>query len=127
MNGVERGSEDDFQAQAKEAGLVAVFGYSDDNMEFIGAIQDEYGCYEGGTALVDKEGLLPDRDSLDDDDELEEYFFRKRQAKTIKAIWSPSKPDCSWIYKTSIPHATFEVMDEGDLYCVGIVFSIDDL
>lgn len=112
---------------AKESGLVIVHGYSDDNMEFEGAISDEFGCYEGGTCLVDKEGLLPDRDNIYDDDELEEYFFRKGQAKKIKAVWSPKKPDCSWIYKTEIPHSTFEIMEDGELYCVGLVFSLADL
>ena len=56
---------------AKEAGLVIVFGASDDLMEFRGAIYDEVGACDGGTALIDKEGLLPERNQIDNDDELD--------------------------------------------------------
>jgi hypothetical protein len=45
------GSKDLF-ARMKAAGLVAVFGASDDLMEFRGAIYDEAGCYDGGTVYV---------------------------------------------------------------------------
>lgn len=55
-------------AEAKAAGLVVVYGASDDLMEFEGAIRDELGCYDGGTAFVDKKGLL-DRGQIDDGDD----------------------------------------------------------
>ena len=34
---------------AKENGLVVVFGYSDDNIELRGAINNEAGCFDGGS------------------------------------------------------------------------------
>ena len=37
---------------AKDASLVVVYGYSDDNVEFSGAIDDEVGAYEGATILL---------------------------------------------------------------------------
>ena len=37
-------------ASARAAGLVIVFGASDDLLEFDGAIHDQFGCYNGGTA-----------------------------------------------------------------------------
>lgn len=111
---------------AKDSGLVIVYGASDDLMEFEGAAQEEIGCYNGGTALVDAQGVLPDRDSIDDDDELEEYFHRKAKAKPIEGLWC-KEPGYSWTYRTDIPHATFEVLDDGDKYCRGIVFSLADL
>lgn len=42
----------DFIDAAKEAGLVIVYGASDDLMEFEGAIRDELGAYEGATAYL---------------------------------------------------------------------------
>lgn len=39
----------DEEQVAKAAGLVVVFGASDDLMELRGAISDEVGCYDGGT------------------------------------------------------------------------------
>ena len=111
---------------AKDSGLVIVYGASDDLMEFEGAAYEEIGCYNGGTALVDAQGVLPDRDSIDDDDELQQYFQRKGKAKTVEALWC-KEPGYSWTYRTDIPHATFEVLDDVDRYCRGIVFSLADL
>ena len=43
---------------ARDAGLVVVYGYSDDNVEFRGAIDEEVGAYEGTTIYLTKDGLL---------------------------------------------------------------------
>lgn len=118
--------DDELRKQAKENGLVIVYGTSDDLMEFEGAIQDEFGCYDGGTALVDSKGLLPEREDIDDDDALEEYFSRKKNVRHIEAMWC-KEDEYSWTYKTDIPHETFEVLDEAEEYCRGIVFSLSDL
>lgn len=113
-------------SHAKAAGLVIVYGASDDLMEFEGACREEVGCYEGGTAFVDAQGVLPDRDILDGYDELTAYLARQQPAKTIEALWC-KEAGYSWTYKTDIPHATFEVMDDGEHYCRGIVFALADL
>lgn len=114
-------------AAAKAAGLVIVFGASDDLMEFEGAIRDEFGCCDGGTALVDARGLL-DRSQIDDDDDeaIADYVARKKTARQIEALWA-KEDGYSWTYRTDIPHATFEIMDEEDSYCRGIVFALADL
>jgi len=111
-------------AEAKAAGLVIVYGASDDLMEFDGAIYDELGAYDGGTAWVDTKGLLPDRESIEDDDELRDYFAREPNAVRIDAVWN--EEGYSWIYRTEIPHATFEVADDSEPYCRGIVFRLAD-
>ena len=41
---------------AKDAGLVVVYGYSDDNVEFSGAIDEEVGAYEDTTIYITKDG-----------------------------------------------------------------------
>lgn len=113
---------------AKENGLVVVFGASDDLMEFRGAIDDEFDCYEGGDALVDSEGVLPDKDQIEDDDEeLEEWLKRKKKAVKITSVFCPKDIDASWIYKTKIPHATFDIKEDGELYCRSIVFNLKDI
>lgn len=113
-------------ASAKAAGLVIVFGASDDLMEFEGAIRDEFGCYNGGTAWVDAKGLL-DRSQIDDedDDAIADFVKRRTDAKSIQAIWD--QDGFSWIYETDIPHATFDVWEAEDGYCRGIVFALADL
>lgn len=108
--------------RAKDAGLVVVFGASDDLMEFRGAIDDERGT-QG--ALIDAKGLLPYRDEIDNDKDLRDYFARDQKASKIKPVWSEKGGPC-WTYETDIPHATFDVTDAGELYCRGIVFRLAD-
>lgn len=119
------------EASAKEHGIVIVFGASDDLMEFRGAIYDEWGCYDGGTVKVDATGPLRDWDDVKEDGEKTEiaaWLEREKKAKEIEAIWAPdSMPGTSWVYNTTIPHVTFNVMEDGDIYCRGIVFELKDL
>lgn len=114
---------------ASVQGMVVVYGASDDLMEVEGAIQDEGDCYNGETFQIDKEGIIESWESAKDNIESEEgfqrYFRRKENAKQIEAIWD--KDDISWQYKTDIPHATFKIMEEGEVYCIGIVFDIKEL
>lgn len=110
-------------ASAKDAGIVIVYGASDDLMEFDGAIRDEIGCYEGGTAYLTSKGLLTN----DCDNDNCSYFAReKKSAAEIKAIWCPPTGE-SWAYETAIPHETFSVIEDGDVYCTGIVFRLADV
>ena len=111
---------------AQSAGLVILCGASDDLMEFYGARREEIGCYDGGTAFVDADGVLPDRDCLDGDEELADYVQRQKSAKSIEALWC-KEDGYSWTYKTEIPHATFEVVEDEEPYCRGIVFALADL
>lgn len=83
------------EQEAKELGFVVVFGYSDDNAEFRGAIDDEVGCFGGGRVYENR------------------YQY-------IDAVWGKCQID--WIYETNIPHATFDIYDDGYKYCRGIVF-----
>ena len=80
---------------AKELGFVVVFGYSDDNAEFRGAYDDEVGCFNGGRIYQDGD------------------LF-------IDAHWCFDGAD--WGYVTNIPSATFDIMQDGEVYCRGLVF-----
>jgi hypothetical protein len=109
---------------AKEEGFVVVYGASDDLMEFDGAEYDEFGCYGGGTAYVDKDGLIDNGCGKYDE---YETMKRKETAKTIEAIWCPKGINANWIYKTEIPHETFKIMVDDDLYCIGLVFDLKEV
>lgn len=113
----------DENEQAEEAGLVVVFGESDDTMEFYGAVRDEIGCYGGGTALIGNDGGLL-RNACHDD-RCPYFADKKRTARTIQPVWGEG--GYSWTYRTTIPHATFEIVDDNSKYCLGIIYSIDDL
>jgi hypothetical protein len=113
----------------KEAGLVAVFGQSDDLMEFRGAIYDETDAYNGARVLIDSEGLIPTFDAVSDEGDEEmmaAYFRRKPLGVAVEAIWSPDDLEASWLIRTEIPHATFGILEDGDLFCRGVVFALAD-
>lgn len=113
------------EQQAKESGLVVVFGYSDDTMEMVGAINAEAGAYEGGTVYVTKSGMI-DQAVVDDCDRCGYFQIARKRAKAITAVWHDEGGPC-WTYKTDIPHETFEIMEDGEVFCVGIVFSTQDI
>ncbi len=126
LNGRDTGEEMEWgEAQdAKAAGLVVVYGYSDDNVELCGAINDEVGAYSGTTVYLTPDGVLQEPDCGQNDCP---YFAREREkAKTIKAVWHDKGGPC-WTFETDIPHETFTVMEDGEPFCVGIVFSMADL
>ena len=107
-------------SQAEKYNFVIVFGASDDLMEFRGAINKELGAYEGVTAYLDADGLV-----LNECDNERCPYAKKMAitAKKIKQVWD--KDGYSWIYETDIPHETFDILEDGEKYCRGIVFSLD--
>ena len=110
--------------KAKASGLVIVYGASDDLIEFEGAFTDEAGCYNGATVHIDAEGLLGDFGDVEHEVETcRKWLDREKKAVTIEALWC-KEPEYSWTYKTAVPHETFEVMEDGEHYCRGIVFSL---
>lgn len=107
------------------AGLVVVFGYSDDGVIFRGAIRDHLGCFDGRTVHLTRTGLLKNRCR----NECCPNFADQSKIAgvvTLEALWC-TEPEYSWTYKTSIPHETFEVLEDGDKYCQGLVFDIGHL
>lgn len=108
-------------AEAKAAGLVVVFGYSDDNVELRGAIRDAVGAWEGATLYVTPSGLL-EREC--DDDRCPHFEREKAKAQTIEVNWCAADQDFTWTFKTDIPHTTFEIMDGEEKFCRGIVFAL---
>ena len=107
---------------AKRNGIVIVFGGSDDLMEFRGAIEDEVVCFEGGIAYIDKSGLVQNKCNNKDCPYFQEIIL---YARRIRAIWDSE--GYSWVYKTAIPHETFDIFQKRQKYCRGIVFSMGDL
>ena len=122
LDGREYGSEitKNEERQAKDLGFVVVYGCSDDIVEFVGTITDEAGCFDGGEIFLDKNGVF---------EECEEQCKYSQTAKSkchvIEAIWV--KDGYSWVYKTKIPHATFDILEDGEKYCRGIVFEFSSL
>lgn len=103
---------------AKENGFVIVYGVSDDLMEFDGAMKDECSCLDGNKIYLNRnEGFQYDEEE-------------NNHQNCITTLWCDKeengKPIC-WLYETEIPHETFMIYEDGEPYCRGIVFSIDDV
>lgn len=110
-------------ALAKEAGLVVVYGASDDLVEFSGAIDDE--AYGPGAVAISREGLLTSKCGEGDDCP---YFKETvKAAPTINALWCATKDGPPWTYETAIPHSTFDILEDGKVSCRGIVFALADV
>jgi len=75
---------------ARENGLTIAYGQSDDLLEFIGAIDDEVGAYNGGSA------------------------------HGVEAAWG--EDGAAWTLRTGYPHATFRIMEDGEVFCIAVVF-----
>lgn len=104
---------------AKDNGFVIVCGASDDLMEFYGAIDDEEGCYDGGSVWFNKDRVVDAPGTTGD--------------RCIEALWcdegarDENDEVITWSYKTEIPHETFMIYEEEEPYCEAIVFRIIDI
>ena len=124
LNGKEYGypmfTEKEIQT-AKDNGWVIVSGASDDLMEFEGALRDEGDCFDGGKVYFSKSGVYNGEDDKADFQNCIEALWCDKSSKDEDGNVIP------WTYKTDIPHETFMVYEDGEPYCRGIVFSMDDL
>lgn len=126
LSGREVGDEVSPQEEriARNAGLVVAYGYSDDNVELRGAIDDEVGAYEGTTIHLTPAGVLQEPDCGRDDCP---YFTREREkTKPIKVVWHNEGGPC-WTFETDIPHENFTIFEDGEPFCEGIVFSMEEM
>jgi len=127
LNGREYGDEisDGEELAAKEAGLIVIFGYSDDNVELRGVIHNEVGCYNGATIKLHARGVLGEHDT-GCDCSFCGYEAAAGKCADVNALWC-KEPGYSWTYETSVPHASFEIVEDGELYCRGIVIEAKSL
>ena len=129
LSGREYGMEIDSseEQEAKDAGLVVVYGCSDDNVELRGAIDSEVGAWNGTTLYITPTGMLEEPTCDNAEDCTCPYFAAaKKAAKEIKAVWHNPGGPC-WTFETDIPHETFTIFEDGEPFCEGIVFSMEDV
>ncbi len=122
------------EKQALESGLVVVYGQSDDICEFRGAINNEL-CAPV-TSKIEKPGEMA-LTIINGDTyykPIEEYSAlipqegcNLHKPNLVDVEWAPDNLDCSWLITSDIPHSPFDIMEDGELYCRGIVFDIKDL
>lgn len=127
LNGKEYGEviSREEQDAAKSAGLVVAYGYSDDLLEFAGAIFDEVGAYGGGTALLKNGQLIVEPNCGVEADSCKLYQEYIRTSHKVTAVWHEEGSPC-WTIETGLPHETFNIYEEGQVFSLGIVFWLAD-
>ena len=116
---------------ADAAGLLVLFGYSDDNVELRGVIEEEIGAYNGTTLRITRDCVLAQDVDRDDEEVLEKYGVleevkrRASEAHKIKAVWGQGA--VPWTFETDLPHATFDIVEDDEVFCRGIVIDKQDL
>ena len=91
-------------------------------MELRGAIDEEVGAYDGGTAYVTPAGLVANDC---DNDDCPHFKRAIAAAVPIDAKWDSG--GFSWQYDTEIPHEKFTIFEDGEPYCEGIVFALAEV
>jgi hypothetical protein len=112
---------------AKEAGLVIVMGGGEDYIELHGALEQEWGVYGAAEILLTREGIFDTHEC----GEPCRYFtaalkHAQRCGQTLRVVWNATTFP-TWHFQTTIPHATFDILEEGQVFCRGIVFHLDDI
>ena len=115
LHGPEIGNEfnREDRVEAKAAGLIVVYGYSDD-------------CVEVDGVSCDEREIAPLRFTCHGLQDVHENDCECDNCTTEAAIVNPEYKDGIWRFETDIPRATFDIMEEGALFCRGIVFSLSD-
>ena len=106
------------EEEMKQSGIVAVFGYSDDNVELRGAVDDELAAFEGTEFYITSDGLF--HKPCEYHCKLYREYLRK--AKKITAIFDNN----GWHFETDIPHIEYSINEDGELFCKGIAFYLKD-
>jgi hypothetical protein len=112
--------------EAKVSGLIVIFGYSDDNVELRGAIHGEVGMYEGGRLNLHRGGVLDDPENIECERCQKRLHQQQKLCVPVDCLWGDGEV-YAWQISTSIPHATFEIVEGDEKFCRGVVINALDL
>lgn len=112
----------DLRARLKDGGLVAIYGASDDLTEFDGAVHDEGYSGDDTEHRLTRRGLEVNK--CNEGDRCPNW---QAGETNVRARWCPPGFDGSWLIETPLPHATFDIMEDGEIYCRGVVIALTDL
>ena len=129
------GSTDLENYYAADNGLIVIFGFSDDQIYFRGKINEEVYVGDDTDFIIVTPGVEIPYGDDDSDIYLKSSTFEpivieedsSITENRIKTLFSPAEIDCTWLIKTDLPHASFDIMEDGELYCRGIIIDAADL
>ena len=125
LNGREYGTELEYSERkaAMEAGLVVIFGASDDLVEVQGALDEEVGAYGGTSLRLSRQQVTWVGEHSCDCDHCGFQALQAQMAE-VRAIWGGTP---AWKIETDVPHAEFTIMEDGEPFCQGVVIDLKDL
>lgn len=118
--------------QARQAGLVAVFGFSDESVVFRGAFNEEVDACGAVSQVIhfDAEGPMASEDELESDEVYlklhrvyEVALEVRRKALSVRVGWD--RNGYSWWIETDHPHVVFDILERGDPFCRGVVVDLN--
>lgn len=103
--------------EAQRQNYLIVFGVSDDLIEVCGARSDEFDAFRPTAIYVTSHRVY----AADEN--------RPAAAQPIHVEYSKPTTEnpALWKLSTDIPHATFDVMEDGELFCRGLVIDLNNL
>jgi len=129
LDGREYGEEitKEEEAIAVESRLFVFFGYSDDNLEMRGIYNNELSAYDGNEIDIAQTLNTPYWSVVSDQMKATLGSFISFKTFNVKAIWNPDDLDTSWLITTDVPSFPFDIMEDGNLFCRGIVIAESDV
>lgn len=123
LDGREYGNEvtSEERAFARKNNWLIVTGASDDLVELDGVINDELGACDGGSWLLDSEGILSPFEDVESAEAAEEWLRLKEKAHKLEAFWKNESPPWSFKWHGPQPVAEFMIMDEHEPFCRGLI------
>lgn len=119
--------DDELKQLAKDNGLVVVYGASDDLVEFDGAAYEEFSAYNGAIIPVGKDGE-PIFGCDEPCNHCQAVEDAEKALTKIEAKWDAE--GYSWFIDINLEadkYGAFEILEDGEKYCRGIVFAIGDI
>jgi hypothetical protein len=123
------------ELEAKEKGFLVVFGASDDLMEVRGVVGDEFNVYCTDSTLLfyfyEKESVIRYTSNMSDRPEYETVLeilqdfnvplLKIKVEKYASRFKEGTENEFAWNYSTEANYATFDIFDDGENYCKGLV------
>lgn len=110
------------EQQAKKDGVLIFFGYSDDNVEIRGVSNEEVSAYNGTELRVMSDGGVMEEHEC----ECKYCGYKKVPAVSVHADWCKSD-QFSWTFRTDVRHWAFDIHEDGEPFCRGIVLDVEDI
>jgi hypothetical protein len=109
-------------------GFVIVFGYSDDLIEVMGDIVEEFGAYGGGAIFFHDKLVFQVQSKLQDLDKTPNPFGSTNDTLSqLPKITTEGLTRDGWKFETNIPNSKFDILKDGEFFSEGLVIDINEL